>query len=249
MADSESLQQKHFDNLAAQYTSHYADPTGILYRNQFIYSKMFDGLPLKDSQVLDAMCGMGTTSEFLLTQGARVTALDISESFVEICKNKYPQVTAIQGSILNMPFKDNSFDYISIVGGLHHLHPHLNQGLTEIHRVLKKNGLLICMEPPAESLLDKLRQLWYRYDKYFEDNEMAIDLSRILKDHSENFSLSKVSYGLGPAYFIIFNSMITRTPLWIKKSLAPLMFLMDRIIERVTPRYLAAYMVFRIQKK
>ncbi len=50
----------------------------------------------------------------------------------------------------DIKFEDNSLDYISIHGGLHHLvkfPEDLETTIKEIHRVLKKDGHFICVEP------------------------------------------------------------------------------------------------------
>src|SRR4029079_13137889 len=80
---SELLQQEHYDRIAADYEAHYSDEWSVEYRRRFIYEPMFDGLNLADMQVLDAMCGSGQTTRFLLTRGASVTGLDISNEVVE----------------------------------------------------------------------------------------------------------------------------------------------------------------------
>src|ERR1700755_3473431 len=80
---SELLQQAHYDRIAADYETHYSDEWSVEYRRRFIYEPMFDGLRLEGMQVLDAMCGSGQTTSFLLARGTSVTGLDISNEVVE----------------------------------------------------------------------------------------------------------------------------------------------------------------------
>lgn len=57
----------------------------------------------------------------------------------------------------NLPFEDNSRDLIVVQGGLHHL-PNLpddlEKTLSEVQRVLKKNGLFVMVEPWKTPFLD-----------------------------------------------------------------------------------------------
>src|SRR6266545_3967753 len=75
---SELLQRSHYDKIAEEYEAHYGDSSSREYRRRFIYEPMFVGLNLEGLSVLDAMCGSGHTTEYLLSCGADVTGLDIS---------------------------------------------------------------------------------------------------------------------------------------------------------------------------
>ena len=50
---------------------------------------MLEGLNLAGMNVLDAMCGSGQTTEYLLARGATVTGLDISNQVVEIFRARW----------------------------------------------------------------------------------------------------------------------------------------------------------------
>ena len=67
---SERQQQQHYDTIAADYEAHYSDEWSVEYRRRFIYEPMFAGLNLAGLQVLDAMCGSGQTTSYLLARGA-----------------------------------------------------------------------------------------------------------------------------------------------------------------------------------
>src|SRR5918911_1874942 len=89
--ETERQQQAHYDRIALQYEAHYSDPCSRLYRQRFIYKPMFDGLNLSGMKVLDAMCGSGQTSEYLLSHGAEVTGLDISSEVIDGFKRRWPE--------------------------------------------------------------------------------------------------------------------------------------------------------------
>tara|TARA_Y100001980_G_C14466082_1_gene247117 strand:+ start:387 stop:806 length:420 start_codon:yes stop_codon:yes gene_type:complete len=99
---------------------------------------MFSEIDFKNKKILDAMCGSGQVTEFLMKNECCVHALDISENQIYEYKKKYPQNESQANSILKTNYKDNFFDYVVIVGGLHHVHPYLNDAMKEIIRITKK---------------------------------------------------------------------------------------------------------------
>ena len=74
---TEQLQKLQYDKIGTDYESHYGDPCRRQYRERFIHQPTFAGLDLRGLNVLEAMCGNGQTTEFLLSQ-AKVAGLDIS---------------------------------------------------------------------------------------------------------------------------------------------------------------------------
>lgn len=51
----------------------------------------------------------------------------------------------IKGSILELPFEENTFDCITIAFGLRNI-PDKNKALSEMYRVLKPGGEVVCLE-------------------------------------------------------------------------------------------------------
>lgn len=60
-------------------------------------------------------------------------------------KNKFPQLNFLQGDIQNLPCNDNSFPNITIAFGLRNTDSP-EKALSEMYRVLEKNGNWICLE-------------------------------------------------------------------------------------------------------
>src|SRR4029078_10303252 len=92
---SERQQQEHYDRIAADYEAHYSDEWSVEYRRRVITEPMFEGLKLDAMQVLDAMCGSGQTTSYLLTRGANVTGLDISNEVVEKFQSRWSGVAVV----------------------------------------------------------------------------------------------------------------------------------------------------------
>src|SRR2546425_9576956 len=114
----ELAQRVHYDRIAVEYEAHYGDACSLEYRRRFIYEPMFEGLTLSGSKVLDAMCGSGQTTGYLVSQGARVTGLDLSNEVIEGFRTRRGTCEAVRRSILDTGLPDDSFDCVAIVGGL-----------------------------------------------------------------------------------------------------------------------------------
>ncbi len=246
---SERAQQEHYDLIAPEYEAHYSDASSLEYRRRFIYDPMFDGLELSGKNVLDAMCGSGQTTDYLVSRGARVTGLDLSHKVIEQFKSQWPTCNAVERSILESGFRDNSFDCISIVGGLHHMHPHLNRTVREIHRILKPGGYLCFMEPHAGSLPNLIRQVWYKHDHFFADNEAAIDLTSMKEEFGSHFHFKRVSYCGNVAFLLVLNSLIFRVPLHLKPYYSPALMSLEALFGRAQGKLNSCFAVGQWQKK
>ena len=91
----------------------------------------------KGKLILDAGCGTGRHSYFSSKFGGKVIAIDLSNA-VETAKeiNKDKNVEIVQADIYNLPFKDNTFDFIYSIGVIHHL-PDPSKGVESLIKKLK----------------------------------------------------------------------------------------------------------------
>jgi len=100
------------------------------------------------SSVLDLACGNGRLYEFFKGRNVEYLGIDNCEKLIETAKRRYGDelnCKFIVGDILNLPFKEKSFDLILAVACLH-LFPtkELQEKiLTEAYRVLRIGGILI----------------------------------------------------------------------------------------------------------
>jgi SAM-dependent methyltransferase len=245
---SERQQQEHYDRIAADYETHYSDEWSVEYRRRFIYEPMFDGLKLEGLQVLDAMCGSGQTTNFLLTRGASVTGLDISNEVIETFQSRWTGANVVKRSLLDSGLPDNSFDCVAVVGGLHHIHPNMKAAVREIHRVLKPGGHFCFMEPHSGSLPDLIRKVWYRFDRFFSDNEAAIDIEMLKTDFADSFELRKANYLGNFAFLLVLNSLIFRIPPRSKRFFAPLLMKLEPWVNKLQTKLTSCFVVTQWQK-
>jgi SAM-dependent methyltransferase len=245
----EARQQPHYDRIAHAYQAHHGDRYSLAYRDRFIHRHLFRGNSLAGKRVLDAACGSGETTEYLLAQGAEVTGLDISHKQIEAFRRKFPAADAVCRSIFSTGFADATFDCVSVVGGLHHLHPDVQKAVDEIHRILQPGGRFCFFEPPSRTLPDLLRKVWYRCDKgNFEENEASIDARELLRQNRGRFRPRLERYGGNVAYLLVLQSMELRVPLGLKRLYAPPLMLLERALGPLQPRWLSCYVICQWEK-
>lgn len=114
--------------------------------NRYALSEMGD---LRGKRVLDLGCGAGETSVYFAMQGAKVTACDVSEDFLNIARSLASRygvpLHTLQVDAGRLPFALESFDYVFGNGLLHHVD--LQTAAKEIQKVLKRGGKAIFIEP------------------------------------------------------------------------------------------------------
>ena len=99
--------------------------------------------------ILDAGCGPGIFSKALAGEN-EVIGLDFSLTMLKLARTC--DLTAVQGDVTVLPFKDNTFDVIYCTEVLQYLNTP-DELLTEIMRTLKKGGNLLISFPNAHSIL------------------------------------------------------------------------------------------------
>ena len=100
---------------------------------------------LKDKSLLDAGCGTGWFSKAAFDRGAKVTSMDLGENLLAQVAKKC-QSQKIVGSILDIPFPENTFDYVVSSEVIEHT-PEPFKALSEIYRVLKPGGVMVISTP------------------------------------------------------------------------------------------------------
>lgn len=216
--------------------------------NSFFLNPLLEGINLSGKKVLEAMCGSGSASQYLVNHCASVTGLDISQEAIVSFKRRCPQSESICGTILKTPFLSNSFDCVVVVGGLHHLHPNLNEAVVEIHRVLKPGGFFCFAEPHKGSWLDWARIIWYRFDPLFAKNEASVDLTILKKTCEKIFDFKKEHYGGSLAYLAVWNSLVLRIPKKIKSLYSPALMWLEKWFQRLQGKRISCFVICQWQK-
>ncbi len=246
---NEREQSAHYDRIQDEYEAHYDDASSQRYRRRFLYEPLFSGIDLAGKRVLEAMSGSGQVTGFLRERGARVTALDISSRAVASFRERWPECAAVEGSILETGMPSASFDCVVVLGGLHHVHPHVDRAVSEIARILKPGGYFCFGEPHAGSLPDIVRRAWYRRDSLFAEGEAAIDVAALERAHASEFELLWKRFMGNAAYILVLNSMVLRLPLAAKRFYAPVLSGIEAAVQPLQGKALSCFALCRWRRR
>ncbi|ANF47971.1 bifunctional demethylmenaquinone methyltransferase/2-methoxy-6-polyprenyl-1,4-benzoquinol methylase [Priestia megaterium] len=126
----------------------------------------------KETKALDVCCG---TADWTLAMAEAVgetgeaVGLDFSQNMLKIGEEKvknspFSNITLLHGNAMELPFEDNSFDYVTIGFGLRNVPDYL-QVLKEMQRVVKPGGKVVCLETSQPTMIG-YRQMYLLYFKY-----------------------------------------------------------------------------------
>jgi 2-polyprenyl-3-methyl-5-hydroxy-6-metoxy-1,4-benzoquinol methylase len=150
-----------------------------LFRERLLM-RLFSRL-LPAGEVLDAGCGSGSLALDLCAAGYQVQAVEHSEEFVALVKDKiaargWQQRLHVQrGSVTDLPFADGQFDGLVCGEVLEHVLPEDGgdtEAVRQFRRVLKPGGVLVASVPLNPRLWDYSDE-WARHVKRYERDEFA----------------------------------------------------------------------------
>lgn len=122
------------ETTVAAYVDKFAPVTDAIARAMVAASPALEG-----RDVMDLCCGQGSLSALALADGARVTAVDLSQEMLARARSAAPEAELRQADAADLPFPDASFDVVFCNFGMMHL-PDRIKGLSEVARVLRTGG-------------------------------------------------------------------------------------------------------------
>jgi len=127
----------------------YAKNTGRAPEQKVIFNKVQGTLP-SHANILEVAPGPGFLSiEFAKVRKYKVTALEISKTFIEIAQTNAKEagvhVDFRHGNASEMPFAENMFDFIICVAAFKNFTEPV-EAIREMHRVLKPGGKACIMD-------------------------------------------------------------------------------------------------------
>jgi SAM-dependent methyltransferase len=154
---------KFYDDMAELYVQ---KNEKSVFNNNYERPATISLLPnVLNKNVLDAGCGGGALTEFLLNQGAKVTAVDVSRKLVSLTKERVGLKADVRMADLSKPLsfiRDNSIDVIVSSLVLHYIE---DWGVifSEFNRMLKNEGSVVFSvhHPHAD-------WLWHDRENYFK---------------------------------------------------------------------------------
>ena len=155
-----TLEQTHvvdtYNKIAPLFdkTRVYTWPKTKEFLDQIVHKNGIDGT----IKVADIGCGNGRNIKYLIDEGCISPAFDLcgcdaSEEFVRICK--YKKMNVILGNITNLPYDDNTFDFVFCIAVIHHLSTLelRKKAVEELIRITKHGGKILI-------------QVWAQHQEY-----------------------------------------------------------------------------------
>jgi demethylmenaquinone methyltransferase / 2-methoxy-6-polyprenyl-1,4-benzoquinol methylase len=132
---------------------------------RIVATRVGEKLGSSSATVLDVACGTGDLAVVLFENtGARVIGTDFCRPMLEIAAGKTAKrIPLIEGDALQLPFREGSFDVVTIAFGLRNL-ASVEGGLAELRRVLKPGGWVIVLEfsKPTNAMLRPIFGVYFR---------------------------------------------------------------------------------------
>jgi SAM-dependent methyltransferase len=240
-------QAAHYDAIIDEYDRHYYDHYSSIYRERFILEPLLGGVDLRGKRVADVACGSGATSLYLARafEGIQLTGFDVSASACERYRRTVGR-PAFEVDLTEAFDRTERFDAAIMMGGLHHCAANVSGALRAIASLLQPGGLLLMFEPNRDYVLEGLRRFWYRHDRYFDaTSESALSHDALLATGAGAFEVEQVQYFGGPAFFLVYNSLVFRIPHSIKAIVSPPLMAAETIFNAVPIRSLCSSFVAR----
>lgn len=112
-----------------------------------IYTRMLDEQIPLNVKILEIGCGTGQLSMYLAHSQRQIVGVDLSLNSLKLAsefkqKNGINNVTLIHADIFNMPFMENSFDFVICKGVLHHTF-NCKKAFEQVVKLIKPGGFII----------------------------------------------------------------------------------------------------------
>ena len=137
-------------------------------------------------KILNVGAATGATSEMLSRYG-EVTSLEYDKFCCEFLKVK-TGIEAINASLTELPFKNNTYDLICAFDVIEHIEDH-EKALDEIYRVLRPHGKYFLTVPAFQSLWSNHYVVNHHYRRYTKKKfNSLISNSNLKIDYSTYFN-------------------------------------------------------------
>jgi len=168
MQDSKSHVHDLFENIAPKYDK--MNDIMSFKQHKVWRKKTMKLMNVQPGQTaLDLCCGTcdWTIDLAKASQTGKITGLDFSEQMLAVGKRKVQaagldkQIELVQGNAMELPFADNSFDFVTIGFGLRNV-PNYKQVVSEMLRVVKPGGRIVCLDM-SKPQVQPFKSIYYFY--------------------------------------------------------------------------------------
>ena len=142
------MRKKHTDKISSQVKNAYSDIAGEFDKSrksqwlEFLYFLEFIENNVK---VLDLGCGNGRFYELLKSKKVDYLGIDNNSNLLEKAKSNFPEAKFQLGDMVDLDLPDDHFNAVFCIAAFHHIPGRKlrRKSVNEMHRVLKKEGVLI----------------------------------------------------------------------------------------------------------
>ena len=175
-------QREHFNKISAQYFQARENLNhqflkdliwkNFIGRNSEIFAKI--------KRVLEPMCGMAEGYDIFcknLISNIDYCGFDYSENMVEIVRRNKKSLKIEWDDVTTYQSSGELFDFIILVGGLHHVYSHTQDVLNNLKKSMCSGGYFVSFEPTHNNwFTKKIRQKIYKQNDFFDkDTEQGFD--------------------------------------------------------------------------
>ena len=159
--------------------------------NRFCLSRLHKYIPDKKARILEGGCGSGLLVYCMHTHGYECIGIDFAERTVRRTKEAFPELDIRVGDVRNLPVPDNYFRGYWSLGIIEHSWGGYHDILSEMFRVLVKDGYVFLTFPYMSSLrkLKARLALYHRFNRELADTEnfyqFALETQTVIKDFQE----------------------------------------------------------------
>lgn len=138
---------------------------------------------LPEGNILEIGCGSGRDAQDLIKLGYGYTGTDITDSFIDFCRQRLPGQKFIRQSVYDLYFPGHKFDGFWACASLIHVpKARMGEALQSIKSVVKLGGVgFISLKDGDNEYVrrDKIADLdMERFFAYWKKNEFALELER-----------------------------------------------------------------------
>lgn len=134
-----------WDKISDDYQQGMGIPTDDIYWGDFVATESRLGMlgEVKGKKILEIGCGAAQNSIVLSKWGAQALGIDLSRRQIlygrRLSRRENAKVDLLVGNMERLPFKNATFDTVTTAVSLFYV-PDLNAVVSDVHRVLVKNG-------------------------------------------------------------------------------------------------------------
>jgi len=179
------------------------------------FDRQVAALPLS-AKILDVGCGPGHQMRRLRGKGFEVLGVEPAENMRKIARSRLPTATVREGSALDLPFENETFDFVYEIEVFRYLaHEDNLRSLREVFRVLKRGGTFFGTFANLFSMdgfqvlegLRSLREKWaHQARTWHTEFETPKSVERMLhcagfsrvETHGAMLASLQIAYRLGP---------------------------------------------------